>query len=201
LSFFFRDIRLPDGLEPFAVFSALLSLLRRFFIHIMTFVLCSSYWYAQHRLMDRMSVVGGGFSALCLLFLFLMTCLPVSMNAFGCYPTIPPAIALYTLHLACCGLALALLTWYAVFHRQLLERTIGHQMWEHALYSCPVLWSVPLNTPVILVAAAAFHKCHAAGDRLLDAHPSYGQPGAPHWPQAAGSGWARREASSVARSR
>ncbi|MBE3565001.1 MAG: DUF1211 domain-containing protein [Thermogemmatispora sp.] len=116
MSFFVLNIRLPDALEPFAVFCALLSLLPCFFIHIMIFSLCSSYWYAQHRLMDRMSVVDGGFSALCLLFLFLVTLLPVSMNVFGCYPTISPAIALYTLHLACCGLALVLLTWYAVFH-------------------------------------------------------------------------------------
>ncbi|WP_228026439.1 TMEM175 family protein [Thermogemmatispora aurantia] len=127
----------------------------RFFIHIMIFFLCSSYWYAQHRLMDRMSVVDGGFSALCLLFLFLVTLLPVSMNVFGCYPTISPAIALYTLNLAGCGLALVLLTWYAVFHRQLLERTIGHQRWEHALYYGLPLSVLLLSSLLLLLFTSA----------------------------------------------
>ncbi|WP_052889201.1 TMEM175 family protein [Thermogemmatispora carboxidivorans] len=128
------DIRLPDGLGSAAVPDAFLDLLPRFLIYVMTFFLCSSYWYGQHRLMDRMTVVDGGFSALCLLFLFFITLLPVTMNSFGRYPGIPLAIAFYTLNLACCGLALVMLTWYAVFHRGLLERAMGRQVWEHALY-------------------------------------------------------------------
>ncbi|RAQ94419.1 TMEM175 family protein [Thermogemmatispora tikiterensis] len=128
------DIRLPDGLGSATIPDAFLALLPRFLIYIMTFSLCSSYWYGQHRLMDRMTVVDGGFSALCLLFLFFITLLPMSMNSFGRYPTIPLAIAFYTLNLAGCGLALVVLTWYAVFRRGLLERALGRQIWEHALY-------------------------------------------------------------------
>ncbi|MBX5449501.1 TMEM175 family protein [Thermogemmatispora sp.] len=128
------DIRLPDGLNAATFTTAFFNLLPRFLIYIVTFALCSSYWYGQHRLMDRMRVVDGGFSALCLLFLFFITLLPMVMSTFGRYPTVPLAVMLYAFDLACCGLSLVLLTWYAVFHRGLLEREIGYQVWEHALY-------------------------------------------------------------------
>nr|BBH91952.1 hypothetical protein KTA_01510 [Thermogemmatispora argillosa] len=153
------DIRLPDGLKAATFSAALLDLLPRFFIYTVTFALCSSYWYGQHRLMDRMRVVDGGFSALCLLFLFFITLLPLVMSTFGRYPTEPLAVMLYALDLACCGLSLVLLTWYAVFHRGLLEPDVGPQIWEHALYYglpvsllllCPLL-ALPFSRQVFPV--------------------------------------------------
>jgi uncharacterized membrane protein len=121
------DIHLDDvgGISNAAMIHALLDLVPRFSIYVISFLICTVAWVSHHELIHDVDYVDSRLLWLNNLYLMWIAFLPFPTGLLGHHPDHPVAVALYGAVCAIACLSSFVLRWYASFRGRLMKREIG----------------------------------------------------------------------------
>src|SRR5579863_6682113 len=136
------DIHLEDvgPLSNVGMIHALLALVPRFSIYVISFLICTVAWVSHHELIHDVDYVDSRLLWLNNLYLMWIAFLPFPTGLLGRHPAQPVAVVLYGAVCAITCLSSFVLRWYASFRGRLMKRDIGEARLRRdlrlALYSC-----------------------------------------------------------------
>jgi uncharacterized membrane protein len=137
------DIHLEDvgaSIDNAGMIHALLALVPRFSIYVISFLICTVAWVSHHELIHDLDYVDPRLLWLNNLYLMWIAFLPFPTGLLGRHPAQPVAVALYGAVCAITCLSSFVLRWYASFRGRLMKKEIGEPRLRRdlrlALYSC-----------------------------------------------------------------
>jgi uncharacterized membrane protein len=136
------DIHLDDveQISNAGMIHALLGLLPRFSIYVISFLICTVAWVSHHELIHDVDYVDSRLLWLNNLYLMWIAFLPFPTGLLGHQPDHPVAVALYGAVCAITCLSSSVLRWYASFGGRLMKKKIGETKLRRdlrvSLYSC-----------------------------------------------------------------
>ena len=107
------QIRVPAGLSPTELPSALVEMWPRFLSYLISFTVIGSFWRAHHRIFRHIRSYDESLIYLNLLFLMCVAFLPFSASLIGEYGSQPVAFEIYAGNVAATGLLLGGAWWHA----------------------------------------------------------------------------------------
>jgi uncharacterized membrane protein len=136
------DIHLEDvgQISNAGMIHALLALVPRFSIYVVSFLICTVAWVSHHELIHDVDYVDSRLLWLNNLYLMWIAFLPFPTGLLGHHPDQPVAVALYGAVCAITCLSSSILRWYASFGGRLMRKEIAetklHRDLRVSLYSC-----------------------------------------------------------------
>jgi len=136
------DIHLEDvgQTSNAGMIHALLALVPRFSIYVVSFLICTVAWVSHHELIHDVDYVDSRLLWLNNLYLLWIAFLPFPTGLLGRHPAQPVAVVVYGAVCAITCLSSFVLRWYASFRGRLMKREIGETRLRRdlrlSLYSC-----------------------------------------------------------------
>jgi uncharacterized membrane protein len=154
------EIRVPEGLSPTELTSALGEMWPRFASYLISFSLIGGFWRAHHRIFHYIKAYDRRLITSNLLFLMCVAFLPFSSSLLGQYTGQGIAVEIYASSVAATGLFLAGMWFYATWNGRLTDGDLDPRLIRHELtdrLSPPVIaLPVVLITFFFSVAIAAY---------------------------------------------
>ena len=137
------DIHLEDAganIDSAGMIQALLTLVPRFSVYIISFLICTVAWVSHHELIHDLDYVDPRLLWLNNLYLMWIAFLPFPTGLLGHHPEQPVAVGLYGAVCAITCLSSFVLRWYASFHGHLMKKEIAAAKLRRdlrlSLYAC-----------------------------------------------------------------
>jgi uncharacterized membrane protein len=137
--------------------SELISLIPKFFSHLISFFIIGSYWISHHRMFTYISRYDNGLLWFNLLFLFFVSFLPFPSALLGEYTSVPLIIIIYSTNIIFLSVSLLFLWVYASQDYRLISRNINPQIiknikWINLFGPLGFLISIPFTFISIFAA-------------------------------------------------